>query len=85
MAKEKKINPKNKAAVAQKKEEEKVIQEQKEIEAREAKKNTKKPKKKMTAVERQRIILKITGWIMAIVMFAGSIIALFSYLIGYQG
>lgn len=85
MAKEKKINPKNKSAVAQKKEEDKLIQEQKEIEAREAAKNKKKPKKKMTAVEKQRIMLKITGWIMAIVMFSGSIIAILGYLIGYKG
>ncbi len=79
--KTKKINPKNKAAVEAQKEEIRIEKEQKEIEAKEALKTKKKPKKKMTAVERQRIILKITGWIMAVVMFTGSVLALFSYLI----
>lgn len=79
--KTKKINPKNKDAVEAQKEEIRIEKEQKEIEAKEALKTKKKPKKKMTAVERQRIILKITGWIMAVVMFTGSVLALFSYLI----
>lgn len=43
--------------------------------------NTKPKKKKMTKVEKNRLVLKITGWIMAIVMVVGSLIAIFIPLI----
>lgn len=74
MANKKKVNPKNKAAIA-------ALKEQEEIENREKKIKAKKVKHKMTYVEKQRLTLKIAGWIMAIVMFLGSVIALFSYFI----
>ncbi len=41
-------------------------------------KKVKKPKKKMTAHEKRKLVLKIVGWIMALSMFFGSLIALFA-------
>ncbi len=81
MANKKKVNPKNKAAIAALKEQEEIENSKKEIENREKKIKAKKVKHKMTYVEKQRLTLKIAGWIMAIVMFLGSVIALFSYFI----
>ena len=47
-------------------------------------KDKKKQKKKMTRVEKNRLIMKIAGWLMAIVMFFGSLIAIFGMLIYYK-
>lgn len=41
-------------------------------------KEIKPPKKKKTAHEKRKIILKIVGWIMFLSMFLGSLIALFA-------
>ena len=47
-------------------------------------KKRKKEKKKMTKVEKNRVIMKIAGWVMAIVMFLGSLITIFGMLIYYK-
>jgi len=38
----------------------------------------KPPKKKRTAHEKRKLLFKIVGWIMALSMFIGSLIALFA-------
>lgn len=38
-------------------------------------------RKKMTAYQKRKLIMKIAGWIMAIVMILGSLISIFGMLI----
>ena len=53
--------------------------DKKEVEEKEEKVVVKaKPKKKLTANEKRKIVFKIVGWIMALSMFIGSLIALFA-------
>lgn len=40
-------------------------------------------KKKMTANQKRKLMLKIVGWIMALVMIIGSLISIFGMLIYY--
>lgn len=59
---------------------EQIIKEVKE--AKENKDIKVKRKKKMTRAEKNRLIMKIAAWFMAIVMCAGVIMSLLSYFIG---
>ena len=43
-----------------------------------------KTKKKMTRVEKNRLVMKIAGWMMAIVMLLGSLMAIFGMLVYYK-
>lgn len=52
---------------------EKVVKEDKDIKV--------KRKKKMTRSEKNRLVMKIAAWFMAIVMIAGVIMSLLSYFI----
>lgn len=49
----------------------------------EEKQKTKPKKKKMTANQKRKLMMKIVGWIMAIVMILGSLISIFGMLIYY--
>lgn len=40
-------------------------------------------KKKMTANQKRKLMMKIVGWIMALVMIIGSLISIFGMLIYY--
>ncbi|MGN1371503.1 MAG: hypothetical protein ACI4XM_04450 [Candidatus Coprovivens sp.] len=40
-------------------------------------------KKKMTANQKRKLVMKIVGWIMALVMILGSLISIFGMLIYY--
>ncbi len=55
-----------------------------EIEEDEEKVIVKPKKKKMTKREKNRLIMKIAGWIMAIVMLVGTLISIFGMLIYYN-
>ncbi len=55
-----------------------------DIEEKEEKVVVKPKKKKMTKLERNRLIMKIAGWIMAIVMLVGTLISIFGMLIYYN-
>lgn len=46
-------------------------------------KEEKPKKKKMTAHQKRQLMLKIAGWIMAITMVLGSLLAIFGMLIYY--
>lgn len=46
-------------------------------------KKDKVKKKKMTANQKRKLIMKIAGWIMALVMILGSLISIFGMLIYY--
>jgi len=54
------------------------------IEDIEEKEVIKPKKKKMTKLEKNRLIMKIAGWIMAIVMLVGTLISIFGMLIYYN-
>ncbi len=49
-----------------------------DIEKVEVKEKVKPAKKKLTAHEKRKLLFKIVGWIMALSMFIGSLIALFA-------
>lgn len=44
----------------------------------------KKEKKKLTRTEKNRRVMKIAGWIMAIVMLLGTLISIFGMLVYYK-
>lgn len=44
---------------------------------------SKTKRKKMTAYQKRKLIMKFAGWIMAIVMILGSLISIFGMLIYY--
>jgi cell division protein FtsL len=55
-----------------------------EEETKEEKQVIKPKKKKMTRLEKNRIVMKIAGWIMAIVMLFGTLISILGMLIYYK-
>lgn len=56
----------------------------KKVKKNELKENVEKPKKKkMTAHQKRQLTLKIAGWIMAITMVLGSLLAIFGMLVYY--
>lgn len=56
----------------------------KKVEKTEEEKVKFKPKKKkMTANQKRKLVMKIVGWIMALVMIIGSLISMFGLLIYY--
>lgn len=46
-------------------------------------KKVKPKKKKMTANQKRKVMMKIVGWIMALIMIIGSLISIFGMLIYY--
>lgn len=58
--------------------------DKKNIQEIEEKEVIKPKKKKMTKLEKNRLIMKIAGWIMAIVMLVGTLISIFGMLIYYN-
>lgn len=46
-------------------------------------KKVKPKKKKMTANQKRQLMMKIVGWIMALIMIIGSLISIFGMLIYY--
>ncbi len=46
-------------------------------------KKAKPKKKKMTANEKRKLVMKIVGWFMTLVMIIGSLISIFGLLIYY--
>ena len=58
--------------------------DKKKDEVIEEKEVIKPKKKKMTKLEKNRLIMKIAGWIMAIVMLVGTLISIFGMLIYYN-
>lgn len=47
-------------------------------------KTKKQAKPKKSAYEKRKVIMKIAGWVMALVMILGSIISIFGMLIYYR-
>ena len=41
-------------------------------------------KKKMSRIEKNRLIMKIAGWIMAIIMLLGTLLSILGMLINYK-
>ncbi len=54
----------------------------KKVEEKDVKK-VKPKKKKMTANEKRKLVMKIVGWFMTLVMIIGSLISIFGLLIYY--
>lgn len=55
----------------------------KKVEKNEENIKAKPKKKKMTSYQKRKLVMKIVGWIMALVMIIGSLVSMFGLLIYY--
>lgn len=55
----------------------------KKVEKNEENIKAKPKKKKMTSYQKRKLVMKIVGWIMALVMIIGALVSMFGLLIYY--